>query len=410
MLAFSQQAYSAPAPQAPACGRSFVSTGAPGRSWKLNEKTRETGGAAGGFEKPRPSLLSAFAMKRKAAELCEGSGDEAMRRLGVRLSQCGLVPHGQAPVNLMKAPDGGAYVTGTKRCNSVWACPRCSARISAARRSDMNELLHRARGRGFAPVLLTLTARHGRADQLSALLAAMKAAKQRFQQLVGWRRFKASLAGTVTATELTHGRHGWHVHFHMILIIRAAPAAALEAVEALRPLWLRALASAGLSGNHAAFRADPGHLAGEYVSKWGAAEELTLATVKAGRSGSRSPWQLLRDAAEGDGKAGSLWLHFVKEFRGVRQLVWSRGLRADFGLDDETPDDQVPDTEASAEVIILRSWWRCPVEGWARWKLARRRLVSLLEAAAAGGCLDAAEAGETDAERWRKHLSASVVE
>lgn len=273
----------------------------------------------------------------------------------------------------------------------------------------MNELLHRARGRGFAPVLLTLTARHGRADQLSALLAAMKAAKHRFQQLAGWRRFKASLAGTVTATELTHGRHGWHVHFHMILIVRAAPAAALEAVEALRPLWLRALAAAGLSGNHAAFRADPGHLAGEYVSKWGAAEELTLATVKAGRSGSRSPWQLLRDAAEGDGKAGALWLHFVKEFRGVRQLVWSRGLRAEFGLDDETPDDQVPDAEASAEAIILRSWWRCPVEGWARWKLARRRLVSLLEAAAAGGCLDAAEAGQTDAERWRAYLLASAV-
>lgn len=405
MLAFSQQAYSAPVPQAPACGRSVMPAGASGRSWKLNEKSDDAPSRAGG----RPLLLQAFAMKRKAAELCASSGVEALEKQGVRLSQCGLVPHGQAPVNLMKAPDGGAYMTGTKRCNSVWACPRCSARISAARRSDMNELLHRARGRGFSPVLLTLTARHGRADELAALLPAMKAAKRRLVQLAGWRRFKAALAGTVTATELTHGGNGWHVHFHMILICKADPAAALAAVESLRPLWLRALRSAGLSGNHAAFRADPGHLAGEYVSKWGAAEELTLATVKAGRSGSRSPWQLLRDAAEGDGRAGALWLQFVRDFKGVRQLVWSRGLREAFGLDDELPDDEVPEAGATAEAVILRSWWRCPAEGWARWKLARRRLVSLLEAAAAGGCLDAAEAGPTDAERWRAYLLASAV-
>lgn len=377
------------------------------RPWKENAKTVETTDGP----KRKQARLSTRAMKDGGADLLYHSGNPDLQKLGVRVSHCCQVPHGQSPVNLMQGEGGAAYFSGLKRCSSVWACPVCSNRVSTARRDDLNLLLERARAAGFSPVLITLTARHTKGDKLPDLLAAMKAAKKRWQQLQAYRALKSLGLSSVTATEVTHGDNGWHVHYHLIAILKTDPAAALAAAETLRPAWLKALSAYGLSGNHAAFRADPGHLAGDYVSKWNAASELALGDRKSGRQGSRNPWQLLRASAEGDKRAALLWLDFVHAFKGVRQLVWSRGLRAEFGIGDEVADADVPDPAETASPVVLRSWSCDVLTGWSRWRSARRRYSSLLTAAESGESLDAAEFGETDRALWDKYLSdAAVIE
>jgi hypothetical protein len=354
-------------------------------------------------------------MKDTAAELLVHSGGDDLHKLGVRLSHCGKVPHGQGPVQLMQGKNGAAYMSGVKRCNSLACCPNCAHRIAAGRREEMNLALERARALGLSPVLITLTASHSVSDAVGGpdgLLPRMKASKKRWQQLAPYRALKPVLCGHITATEVTFGTSGPHIHYHLIAFFRLPPDAAMAAAETLRPAWLKALAAYGLHGNRAAFRADPGHMAGDYIAKgsWGPAEELSLANRKVGRGSSRNPWQLLRDAAANDKQAARLWLAYAAAFRGVRLLVWSRGLRDLLGVGQEIGDDAIPDPAETAEPVVLRSWVRDPVTGWQRWKLARRRYCALLTAAETGGCLDAAEfSAPTDKARWQRYLAESQV-
>ena len=56
----------------------------------------------------------------------------------------------------------------------------------------------------------------------------------------------------------------------------------MAVVERLRGAWLSALAAEGLDGNGAAFDVRGAAVAGDYVSKWGAADELVMGAAKTG--------------------------------------------------------------------------------------------------------------------------------
>ena len=347
--------------------------------------------------------LGRYAAKWAAANILKNH-DAALSK---RLSHCGYVAR-QFEVTLeRKSETGKAGFDGLKTCASVWCCPCCSPRISARRKDELDVLLAGARSAGLAVVMLTLTARHDRHMRLAPFLDALKEAKRRLRQRREWRGLKPVFVGSSTATEVTHGRNGWHPHFHEILVLDCPPADALACIEGLRAAWLACLQGAGLSGNEAAFQVQSAQAAGAYVAKFGAAEELALQGEKRGRNGSRGPWQLLDDARDGDARAAAIWTEYALAFRGRRQLVWSPGLKARFGV------AEVPDDEAASEVDaappaaeVLRAW----AGAGDAWRSARRRRVALVHAAQVGGSLDAAEYGLTDAERWRRLGGDSVLE
>lgn len=243
-------------------------------------------------------------------------------------------------------PQKRAHYEGLQTCGSVWLCPCCSARISETRRGELNDLLAWARRHGHAVKMLTLTARHGRDDDLGDLLTRMKAAKKSLAQHRTYKALKPVLIGSVTATEVTGGgAHGWHPHFHVIMVFREE-----TDLEALRAPWLASLAGAGLDGGGAAFDVQDAAQAGSYIAKWGAAEEMALSGRKKGRAG-RTPMQLLADSCdEADARAGHLWREFAEAFRGRRQLVWSRGLKAMVGIG-EIKDEEAARDEAQADQI-----------------------------------------------------------
>ena len=341
--------------------------------------------------------LAAYAGKRTAANLLFRHDEKWSRRV----SACGYVAHAPS-VELQTKGHGDGQVAGSisglVSCKSVWACPVCSARISGVRRDELNELLTWSRDQGHAVLMLTLTARHKAATALSPFLSDLKDAARRLRQSRGWRSL--SLVGSVTATEVTHGRNGWHPHLHLLLVLDKSPADALASVEGLRAEWLRSLGKVGRDGNAAAFQLQQASAAGDYVAKFGAAEEVALGRAKSGRPGSSSPWQLLADASTGDKRACALWVEFAVAFKGRSQLQWSRGLKAKVGLDDL--DDEAA---SDASPVTLRAW-----QGKSdAWRSARLRRCSLVDAAESGGDLDAAEFGQTDAARWRDDLSASDV-
>ena len=151
-----------------------------------------------------------------------------------------------------------------------------------------------------------------------------------------WRAIKDQIVGTITATEVTHGAAaGWHTHFHEIAFIAAeSEAEALALFAGVDRVWVACLRGLGLDGIEGrAFQVQGASAAGEYVGKWGAAEELALQNKKKGRRAGRTPWQLLADSRE-DWAAAGLWKEFAAAFKGTRQLVWSPGLREAVGLNE----------------------------------------------------------------------------
>lgn len=349
-----------------------------------------------------------FASKLAASNSLKGFDD----MLSKRISDCCRIAHADSVDLVAQSRANGdltAVFRGLVTCQSVWSCPVCSARISARRRVELNDMLAWSRGEGHALVMLTLTAQHSRATKLHSFLASMKRASQSLRQSRSWRGL--ALVGSVSALEVTHSfRNAWHPHQHLLLVVPGSAADALAAVEGLRAEWLRSLGKAGLSGGEAAFQVQSASAAGDYIGKFGAAEELALGHVKQGRAGSRSPWQILADARDGDAQSAALFREYSLCFKGRRQLVWSNGLKALAGIgevsDADAPDDLLPENAVVAE-SVLRSW-RGSGDAW---RAAARRYCALLDAAETGGCLDLAEFGTTDAMRWRAdYLACQVLE
>lgn len=272
---------------------------------------------------------------------------------GERVAACQRRPAGSA-VSIHRAADGRASAQGLQQCGSVWHCPCCSPRISAGRRDELNRLLKWARSRGLVPLLMTLTGRHRRQDALARLLDGMKNAKRRLHQSRDWRAVADSISGHVTATEVPYGRHGWHLHYHVLLIVNAQDeSTALSLFAGMRTAWERALRAEGLSCNDHGYDLQGASRAGDYIAKWGAAEELCLSGEKRARDPEkgRTVWQLLATAGGeldpeiGQDQAGALWTDYARLFKGRRQLTWSRGLKAAAGINDKSDEELLADAE-----------------------------------------------------------------
>lgn len=282
---------------------------------------------------------------------------------------------------------------GLTICGNAWGCPVCADRIARKRRDEMNMAMAWARAQGFVPVLVTLTARHGFDDRLEDLLSAMKNSKRRLRQRREWKSLPVE--GSICATEMTHGRNGWHPHFHELVFLRAKNER--EALRMMKPLahaWRVSLAAFGLDGNAAAFDVRGAANAGTYITKFGVAEEMSMREGKKAKGGGRIPRELARAAAEGgkgSKQAEMLWLEYFRATSGKRRklLTWSHGLKRRVGVDEVTDEEAAQDVDGDEEnkPTPLREYDN------ETWRKVRPRRVQILEAAESGqpGAIERAE-------------------
>ncbi|WP_144276137.1 protein rep [Pseudonocardia sp. Ae717_Ps2] len=129
---------------------------------------------------------------------------------------------------------GTAGFGGLATCGSVWACPVCSAKISARRSKDLEQLINWNADRGGTVALLTLTMRHHRGHSLRELRRALSAAWRHLTQSRGWKRWKTDLdMDYVRGVEGTHtDLNGWHLHIHALLIFPTDVSAEIPALTA----------------------------------------------------------------------------------------------------------------------------------------------------------------------------------
>jgi hypothetical protein len=293
---------------------------------------------------------------------------------------CKVIPWHRELLEIRKTAEGDARYAGLVRCGSWVQCPICASGICAARAVELSLGVATWLAGGGSVWLLTLTARHGRDDDLRAWLGCFTAAEKRMKQGRIWRRLHEDniLAGTVRALEVTHGfQSGWHPHVHLLLFCCPLPdELLLIRLGCLSTSWRQALASERLECAEVGFDLRPGEAAASYVNKWGLTHEMTLGhTAKRGRGQNRTPWGLLSDLVEArDRHAGALFCIFAQVFKGRRQLFWSHGLKNRLGLVHPQSDED----EAETTIAELER------RGWGAVVGARMR-AQLLEIAACGG-------------------------
>ena len=356
----------------------------------------------------------------------EGRGDlDAIDDLpGRGVTMCGWTQIAGADTDLMRqpGPDGHhAYLTGLQMCGLRWVCPICTARRAMQDRQTVNDGLAAARAKGLYPVMITLTTRHHVGEAAEDVLRGIMQAEQKLKRLKVWTRLKGVSVGYVRVLEWTYGEHGHHPHFHMILLVRAeSEDDAIAQAETLRGAYMRQLEKAGRDGESPAawehsFHAQGAAAAEGYITKWGAAEELTGSLAKDGGRDSLTPWQLLRLARTAPARGGrtvdqeraryaSIWWQIITATKGKAQLYKSEGWT---DLVEAWRAEQ-PEAEPAPEPELVRHLGQREkrAEASAGWLAARDRTIVLREAAESTPDLDVARAavalalvgGQTDAE------------
>lgn len=285
-----------------------------------------------------------------------------------RTKGCGAKPCASL-VTVQKIGDRKAGYTGIYTCGSIWACPVCASKIAAKRSNEVSELVKAHTKAGQASYMATLTLEHGLGDSCEGLRKTVSWAWHQLLRSGAMRRLRDqyNIIGYVRSLEITHGKHGWHPHLHVLFLASNMTREAQTACgDAIFKRWQHVLQRRKYKACKVAFdfqRATNADKAAEYVAKWGAGTEIAKGSEKLGKAG-RSPWQLLDDFNAGDEWAGNLYSEYVEAFHGARHLTYAQKIREFYGLrqaaDDEqlALDDDLPEFEDGGEVyrIDLGLW------------------------------------------------------
>lgn len=354
----------------------------------------------------RSAAAMRYALQAKARELLPDHRVAwCMRRFRAERSKIDVV-HAKAR--------RAAYFDGLMRCGRVWVCPVCAAKISETRRAELNELLLAARevALGYTSnepeyyprwhlTMLTFTIAHKPDESATEVLDRINLTWTRYASGRWMANFRARfyVVGTLRALEITHGAHGWHPHYHVLMFhdnpLRKntvpphyAPSLT-EMIAAVQVRWsdiarkvggyadrfIGVELSTGKVSNYP-IKAD----AERELQRWGMTSEVTKQPSKRGRDDNRSLTDLLIDAAKGDDLAASLWIEATNALARQKQLEPSKGLWVMLGRKLRS-DEEAAEDEASPSDQVLASLT------WESWKL-------ILEADARAQVLDIAATGD----------------
>jgi len=303
--------------------------------------------------------------------------------------------------------------TGLQCCGSVHGCPMCSSRISLHRENEVRHVSDWAKSQGYMVAMLTLTHPHQKFDllrwQLDCLLGYQENKKRIRGAMYHFRNSRAfralNLVGDIKKFEVTYGQNGWHPHHHMMLILDPKVCGTIDE-HRLYLAWAKACEKAGLErpsiqrGLQLDFAKNDDDISG-YIAKmgtWDMAKEMTADQSKKSKVDGKTQWQLLRASKDGDRLCGSLYVEYVEMTKGVKSLVFSRGLKALVMLDDATDQSLADDVDSVENVVFefVKMWLNFKgdmevrsyqVEGLRLWYLIMHygSRYKLLQAAKDGG-------------------------
>ncbi|NVN91991.1 MAG: protein rep [Desulfuromonadales bacterium] len=360
--------------------------------------------------------------------ICFRLQDEARNLIGEKPVSvcCRHMMKDKTEIQIMKSKKGNFQIHGVMRCGSVWKCPICGAIITLKKRRDLIYGIDFAIKSGLSCLMLTLTVPHHANDKCADVTNQISAALIKFYNRETWKGNKnniggfareLSVVGHIRTLDVVYTKHGWHPHFHIILVCnRNLPVNEYAPVtKSLLQHWKSCCVAAGLTepDEHGLLIVDGANVA-RYVTKWGLNElefsavqkkladyntrhslniELEIANdilktkplaSRITNTDSYTPFEILQVCSElklqiaslqknGNSKAadnlkkeyriwGARYREYCNCFHGRRQLVYSRHLRKLLGLveREETDKKLANATEQSSRVfaIIPEPTWR----------------------------------------------------
>lgn len=328
-------------------------------------------------------------------------------------------------VNILKSKEHGtSHYGGLIVCARSWVCPVC-APIMQARRAERvaqafqwaynvgersnaiqiaqaeyerrrvedlqynNGYIQKKKRRQFMPdprllqnkikvALVTFTTPHSKKDTVETLFPRFQLAMASMKEQRQYIEFKKNngYIGEITATEITFGINGPHIHRHVLLFIKDADDIATKILFKyhFNKFWGGALQKVGLLDDAGtkqyndflergvdviprAHETDYLTKAGaEETSSWGADAEVTKASSKQGKKFGRTAFQVLLGSSK-SAKDANTFLDYVKGSKGKAQLTFSPGFKKLIGLDELTDDeqDEIDASESDTPADLLAS-------------------------------------------------------
>lgn len=281
-------------------------------------------------------------------------------------------------------------VSNLQTCGSVWLCPVCAAKITERRRKEVNKAIEAHKAAGGSVSFVTRTTPHYKNDSLLSIRNKYRKADEKYR---GHRAYKTTVKlkkviGSIKVFELTvSDANGWHLHVHEVYFhdagafegaaVSSNPAYVqfLKEFEAgLYERWRASALAAGFeepSREHG-LQVQNGDFAADYFAKWGvepstswgADAELTKSHIKDSNKG-YTPFALFRLYQETENEAlVPIIQEYAHTMHGQKQLMWSRGLKARFAIDDLEDEELIEQLEDDAEEIgtICPMQWKFIVQ------------------------------------------------
>lgn len=310
-----------------------------------------------------------------------------------RVRKCGRVtvrPSGH--VDVRKTGDKVGFA-GLSTCSSVHADPVCNAKIQAVRRLEIGVAIASAAARGSI-TFGAYTLRHHKGQDLDHLWKSLSYCFDRVTQDKTVRRLRAELGryGYVRAQETTYGVAGWHPHSHPLSFFdrRITDQQVQDLHHEEFRAWRTAAARRGLevptlAGQSMKLVTDPSDVLSDYLAKSvfdpkAVGLEMTSSQTKNGAAGSRTPWQILADFQRtGDQSDLELWHAWERGSKGKRALVWGRGIKDLFGIDQREDSDIAEEEIGDKDDVLL------VVTDWSPVKKRPELGAGLLAAVRVGG-------------------------
>lgn len=267
------------------------------------------------------------------------------------------------------------HFQGLQTCALPWLCAVCAPKIAERRSAEIESAMTVCKAQGGQVLMPTFTVPHGRKDPLVDTLDLIKKALRSMGQSRRYRQLQDRLGvqGRIIATEITHGEaNGWHPHFHELWFFECAGVDLVALEHELFQMWVAACLKFGLgapSRKHGVVVQD-GSRAAQYVSKmghkeWTLADEISKASAKGGRKGSRSAWELLDCIVDPEAtpqhqkRSEGLFREYAEATKGRRQLIWSPGLKKRYAIV-ELDDEELCAQEEENAILIAQ----IPLEAW----------------------------------------------
>lgn len=255
---------------------------------------------------------------------------------------CGRRP--TKPENGISILSNGVHsrIFGAKMCGNSWACPVCSAIKMSRAATRISAALDALKETHYG-IMITFTVFHSKNDTCKEVFDLLFKTWSSFisnRQDGAYAKFLSDLniKHYVRCSEVTFSENGWHPHMHVLYFVPKENFESVLAYEkSLRERWRDKQSKAmkkiyGYVKYNAFYESEVEHGEGaagvfisksnekpiiqkssDYIAGWGADKELTGNYLKEATSKtSKTPYQLLYAAIDGDQMAKNLYLEFAE--------------------------------------------------------------------------------------------------